>query len=104
MPQVALTNIQPDVEDVLRATFGSFGLDRVELKAGFDHDGDAAVFVTAILPLKAPLMPGDISTAASLAIANLMDRVGDDRLSYLYIRRPDDERPIDESAEVSSSS
>ena len=99
MSQVALN----DIEKVLRKEFGSFGLDHVELKAGRDHDGDPAVFVTAVLPPKSPPMPGDISAAASLAIANLMDGAGDERLSYLYIQRPDDERPVEESQGMPSS-
>lgn len=100
MPQIALN----DIEKVLRKEFGSFGLDHVEMESGRDHDGDAALFVTAVLPLKAPPMPGDISSAASVAIANLMGSVGDERLSYLYIKRPDDERPLEEHADMPSSS
>lgn len=99
MSQVALN----DIEKVLRKEFGSFGLDHVELKAGRDHDGDPAVFVTAVLPPKSPPMPGDISAAASLAIASLMEGAGDERLSYLYIQRPDDERPVEESQGMPSS-
>ena len=95
MPQVALADIQADVEIVLRKVFGSFKLDHVELKAGFDHDEDASVFVTAVLAPNAPLMPGKISGAASVAVANVLQNAGDDRLSYLYIKRPDDERPED---------
>jgi hypothetical protein len=100
MPQVALK----DIEQALRQEFGSFGLDRVELVAGRDHDGDAALFVTAVLPLKSPLMPGEMSGAASVAIAKLMEGAGDDRLSYLSIRRPDDERPLEEAADLASPS
>jgi hypothetical protein len=99
MSQVALT----DIEKVLRKELGSYGLDHVELKAGRDHDGDLAVFVMAVLPPKSPPMPGDISAAASLAIANLMVGAGDERLSYLYIQRPDDERPVEESQGMPSS-
>jgi hypothetical protein len=99
MSQVALN----DIEKVLRKELGPFGLDHVELKAGRDHDGDAAVFVTAVLPPKSPPIPGDVSGAASVAIAQLMESTGDERLSYLYIKRPDDERPLEESRGISSS-
>ena len=100
MSQVALN----DIEKVLRRELGSFGLDHVELKAGRDHDGDAAVFVTAVLPPKSPPIPGDVSGAASVAIAQLMESTGDERLSYLYIMRPDDERPVEERANMPSQS
>jgi hypothetical protein len=104
MPKVALIDIEKDIETALRKEFGSIGLDHVELKAGFDHDGDPAVFVTAVLPLRAPPMPGGISAAANVAVAQVLHNAGDERLSYLYIHRPDDERPLEEPRGVTSSS
>jgi len=92
-----------EVEEALRHALGSFGLDHVELSEGFDHDGDAAVFVTAVLKPGAPLMPGDISASASVAVAQVLQRAGDARLSYLYLQRPDDERAADEDATISPS-
>jgi len=93
-----------DVEEALRKALGSYGLDHVELEAGFDHDGEPALFVTAVLPEHAgPVpMPGDISGSANLAIAEVMEKAGDERLSYLYIQRPDDVRPEEEKSTVSS--
>jgi len=91
-----------DVEQALRKALGSFALDHVELTEGFDHDGEAAVFVTAFLQPHAPPMPGEISGSANVAITRLMRNAGDERLSYLYILRPDDERPADEKMTASS--
>lgn len=104
MPQVALKDIEKDIETALRKELVSIGLDHVELRAGIDHDGDAAVFVTAILPSQAPAVPGGIGAAANVAIARVLDHVGDERLSYLYLRRPDDERAIDEATDMTPSS
>jgi hypothetical protein len=92
-----------EIEQVLKQVLGSFALDHVELKEGFDHDGDAAVFVTAVLKSGTPLMPGDVSASASVAVAQLLKRAGDERLSYLYLHRPDDERPADDEATISPS-
>jgi hypothetical protein len=103
MPKVALRDIEKAIEKALRKQFGSFGLDHVELKDGFDHDGDPAVFITAVLPLQAPPVPGDISGAANVAVARVLHDAGDERLSYLHIHRPDDERPLEESRGVPSS-
>jgi 3-dehydroquinate synthase class II len=91
MPKVSSN----EIEQALRKALGSYGLDHVELASGLDHDGEPAVFVTAVLPEHAgPVpMPGDISASANVVVAQAMKRVGDERLSYLYIRRPDDERP-----------
>ncbi len=93
-----------DIEEALRKVLGSYGLDHVELEEGFDHDGEPALFVTAVLPEHAgPVpMPGDISGSANLAIAEVMEKAGDERLSYLYIQRPDDVRPEEEKSTVSS--
>jgi hypothetical protein len=89
-----------DVEQAVKQALGSFGLDHVELVEGVDHDGEAAVFVTAILTPDARLMPGEISASANVALARALENVSDSRLSYLYIRRPDDERPLDEEESV----
>jgi hypothetical protein len=104
MPKVALSDLKKPIENALRRAFGSHGLDHVELKAGFDHDGDPAVFVTAVLPLQAPPMPGDISGAANVAVAHVLHKAGDERLSYLHIHHPDGERPLEESWGVPSTS
>ena len=105
MSQVALSDLKKPIENALRREFGSYGLDHVELKAGFDHDGDASVFVTAVLPPQTTsFMPGEISAAANVAVAQVLHNAGDERLSYLHIHRPDDELPIEESRGVPSSS
>jgi hypothetical protein len=100
MPKVS----SKDVEEALRKVLGSYGLDHIDLEEGFDHDGEPALFITAVLPERAgPVpMPGDISGSANLAIAEVMEKADDERLSYLYIRRPDDLRPEEEKSTVSS--
>ena len=90
-----------EVEAALRSTLDAIGLDHVKLEDGFDHDGDAALFVTAELMPRTPAIPGEISASASVAVAESLKRAGDQRISYLYLRRPDDERPEDEKSAVS---
>jgi hypothetical protein len=90
-----------EVEEALRNVLGSFGLDHVDLKEGYDHDGDAAVFVTAVLKPDTRPIPGDISASANVAVAKVLEQAGDDRYSYLYLRRPNDERPEDDEATLS---
>lgn len=96
MPQIMLSDIKSDIERAIRKAFGSFELDYVEVHGGKDHDDDAAVFVTAVLKPNAPLMPGEISSGASVAVAQVIHSAGDERRSYLDIKRPDDEFPEDE--------
>jgi hypothetical protein len=92
-----------EFEEALRKALGSFGIDHVELREGFDHDGDAAVFVTAVLKPNTRSIPGEVSASANVAVSQVLRRVGDERLSYLYLRRPDDERPADGEATLSPS-
>jgi|ERR1700691_2892800 hypothetical protein len=98
MPKVSFS----DIEEALKKPLSSFGLDHVKIQEGFDHDGEAAVFVTAVLRPHAHPIPGEVSASANVAVARVLESAGDERLSYLYIRRPDDERPADEEATVSS--
>jgi hypothetical protein len=95
--------LKTSIEAALKKTLGAYGFDHAEIKEDFDHDGEAAVFVTAVLRPAAPPIPGDVSGSANVVIAQVMENAGDERFSYLYIRRPDDERPIDEEATVSPS-
>ncbi len=91
-----------EIEEALRKALGSYGLDHVELDSGLDHDGQPAVFVTAILPQRTPPLPGAVSASANVALAQVLEKAGDERLSYLYIRRPDDQRPEDEKSRAPS--
>jgi hypothetical protein len=49
-------------------------------------------------------MPGEISGAANVVVAQVLHNAGDDRLSYLHIHHPDDELPLEEPRGVPSSS
>jgi hypothetical protein len=97
MPNVSSS----EIDAALRKALGSYGLDHVELKSGLDHDGERAVFVTAVLRDRTPPIPGSVSASANVAVAEALERVGDDRLSYVYIRRPDDERAPEEQSRAS---
>lgn len=99
MPEISIN----ELEEALRGILNSVGLDHIELAEGFDHDGDSAVFITAVIAPNVPApLPGEVSASASVAVAQAMHAAGDDRLSYLYIRRPDDERPEEEEASAAS--
>jgi phenylalanyl-tRNA synthetase alpha chain len=96
--------LQASIEAALKRTLGAHGFDHVEeVREDVDHDGEPAVFVTAVLRPQTVRIPGDVSASASVAVAQALKKAGDDRLSYLYIRRPDDERPVDETSTASSS-
>jgi 3-dehydroquinate synthase class II len=95
--------LEAGIEAALKKTLGAHGFDHVEIREDVDHDGEPAVFVTAVLRPQTLKIPGEVSASANVAIAQALEKVGDDRLSYLYIRRPDDERPADEKSTASSS-
>lgn len=83
------------IEGAVRSKLEPHGLERVVSRAGFDHDGDPALFVYAILAPNSPLVPGEVSAAANVALNDALSGIGDQPFAYLYIRRPDDERPED---------
>jgi hypothetical protein len=83
------------IEKAVKSKLASHGLDRIETKAGFDHDGDPALFVYAVLAPNSPLVPGEVSAAANVALNDALGRIGDQPFAYLYIQHPDDERPED---------
>lgn len=83
------------IERALRTTLGPHGLDHVESKVGFDHDGDPALFVHAILAPNSPLVPGEVYAAANVALNETLNQRGDREFVYLQIQHPDDERPED---------
>jgi hypothetical protein len=95
--------LEASIEAALKKTLGPHGFDHVEIREDVDHDGEPAVFVTAVLRTKALTIPGEVSASANVAVAQVLEKAGDHRLSYLYIRRPDDERPLDEKSTASSS-
>lgn len=93
--------LEANIEAALKKTLGHHGFDHVEIKEAVDHDGEPAVFVTAVLRPKAGKIPGEVSATANVAVAQVLENANDDRLSYLYIRRPDDERSADETSTAS---
>lgn len=82
------------IENAVRSKLGPYGLDRVETKAGFDHDGDPALFIYAVLVPNSDVVPGEVSAAANVALNEALGS-DDRRFAYLYIQHPDDERPED---------
>jgi len=95
--------LEASIEAALKKTLGAHGFDHVEIREGVDHDGEPAVFVTAVLRPQTLKIPGEVSASANVAVAQVLEKAGDDRLSYLYIQRPDDERPTDEKSMAPSS-
>jgi hypothetical protein len=85
-----VTNI---IDTVLREKLGAYGLDHVEVNVGEDHTGDPALFVLAVLAPNSPLIPGEVSVAANVAVHDAVLKHGEQRFPYLFIRHPDDERP-----------
>ena len=95
--------LQASIEAALKKALGAHGFDHVEIREDVDHDGERAVFVTAVLRPQTLKIPGEVSATANVAVVQALEKAGDDRLSYLYIRRPDDERPPDEKSTAPSS-
>ena len=79
------------IEDVLRETLGAHGFDHAEVKVDWDHDGDEALFIDAILKPKSPLVEGETYSGALGALSNALLKNGELRFPYLSLHHPDAE-------------
>lgn len=90
------TEIQAIADNVLRGRLGRFGFQRVEVRSGFDHSNEPAVYIDAVLGEGAPALEPDTLMDANVALSNALLEKGEDRFPYLYMKRlGDDDRPDD---------
>jgi hypothetical protein len=80
------------IEDALRATLGSHGLDTIEVRAEEDHDGEPSLFIDAILKPNTPLIEAEVYNEAHRVVSDALLNSGDRRFPYLFLRHPDEER------------
>jgi hypothetical protein len=92
--------VQTVAEKILRDKLGSFGFQAAEVHAGFDHDGESALFVEAKFAPNAPLLAGRESSEALVALSKALLKRNEQRFPYLSLRYPDDERPEDDEDEA----
>jgi tRNA synthetases class II core domain (F) len=81
--------LEANIEAALKKMLGAHGLDHVEIREDVDHDGEPAVFVTAVLRPQTLKIPGEVSASANVAVAQVLEKAG--------------ERPPDEKSTASSS-
>lgn len=77
--------------EVLTPILGGSGYAGVEVRPGFDHEGDPSLFVRARFKLGSGVTCGKESNAAHAALRMTLLGKGDDRFPYLTIDHPDDE-------------
>lgn len=81
------------IDGVLRESLGAYGFDHADVRVDYDHDGEEALFIDAVLKPETPLVEGRIYSAALGALSNALLQRKDRRFPYLRLRHPDDERP-----------
>jgi hypothetical protein len=81
------------IEAVLRKSLGAYGFDHADVRVDYDHNGEEALFIDAILKPKTPLVEGKIYSTALGALSNALLSRSDRRFPYLRLRHPDDEPP-----------
>ena len=82
---------KPLIDDVLRETLGAHGFDHAETKVDWDHDGEEALFIDAILKPNSPLVKAEAYSGALGALSDALLKNGDRRFPYLRLHHPDDE-------------
>lgn len=88
--------IEAVADRVLRAELGRFGYERTEVRSGFDHSDEPAVYVYAVLGMDAPPLEGDAFIKAHSALNRALLDAGEERFPYLRTKRLGDEPPEDE--------
>lgn len=82
-------------QSALVKAMGTEAPTEIIVKSGFDHDGDAALFIDAILAPKAGLVPGEKSNSAIWSVRSSLVEKGELRFPYLNLKHPDDVYPDD---------
>ena len=76
---------------VLEAQLGPERFDHAEARSGLDHDGQAAIFVTAVMQEGSDVIPGDTFSQAYEALDNELLRNGERRFPYFELKWIGDE-------------
>ncbi len=89
MQETEMSEVPKDLIDaVLKEMLGSHGFDHSDVRADYDHDGEEALFIDAILKPKTPVVEGKAYSAALGALSNALLARGDRRFPYLALRHP----------------
>ncbi len=79
------------IEAVLRETLGPYGFDHSDVRADYDHDGEEALFIDAVLKPNSPLVEGKIYSKALGALSDALLKHDERRFPYLMLRHLDEE-------------
>jgi hypothetical protein len=71
---------------VLNQELGRFGLEKVTIKEGFDHEGQPALFVDAHLKPGSKIVGGKAANKAHAALDEALLNAGETRFPYFNIR------------------
>jgi hypothetical protein len=72
-----------EIEALLEERLGRFGLERVEVRAGFDHAGEPAIFVDAWYRLSPEPVDVVAQLDAELALLDLLVERAEDRPAHV---------------------
>jgi hypothetical protein len=88
-------DIQAVADRILRKELGKFGYQRTEVRSGFDHSDEPAVYVDAVLGVGAPPLEATTFFDAHAALGRALLAEGEERFPYFRTRRLGDEQPED---------
>jgi hypothetical protein len=75
--------LKSEIERLLSEYLADYGYDRVEIRSGFDHDGDPVIYVDAYYNLSdQPIDPG-VTLETLVALRDKLWRSGEERFPHL---------------------
>jgi hypothetical protein len=83
-------------DDTLRKALAQPGYEKIDVRSGFDSDGDPALFVDVWLAPETPIVDASVYADAIVALRASLARRGESRFPYLLMIHPDDDEPLDD--------
>ena len=82
-------------DEYLGRELQALGYERAEVRSGLDQTGDDALFITVVLKPRAAALDAVFVNRIARELDDILLEHGEERLTYLRWRRPDD-LPVDE--------
>jgi hypothetical protein len=75
--------LRNEIRQLVRAKLGKLRIRDVEIRPGYDYDGDQVIYVDVYYELSDQAIDPEVTLEALVALKNGLSRAGEDRFPYL---------------------